>query len=130
MVLSSIILPSFDPGDDVVQFDMRLESSNLPSCFCLEGHFCDNNFSINEHHDVRYNPMNPNCSRSYQEGQNKNHRGTAINIDMRDSFYNILLTPLTRWDAARYLTLTVDPMARVPLHYGLSYDIINYNISS
>lgn len=130
MVLSSIILPSFDPGDDVVQFDMRLESSNLPSCFCLEGHFCDNNFSINEHHDVRYNPMNPNCSRSYQEEQNKNHRGTAINIDMRDSFYNILLTPLTRWDAARYLTLTVDPMARVPLHYGLSYDIINYNISS
>lgn len=49
MSLSCAIIPDFYPGDDVLQFNLRLENNNNMSntvaasdtCFCLQGHACD-----------------------------------------------------------------------------------------
>lgn len=118
-------IASIDPGDDVLQFDMRLVSSTtasssscplLVSCFCLEGHFCDDTSNR------RYNPLSlhPRCAQEDVASSKQNTRTRVKNI-----LYNFLLTPFTRWDSARFLTLAVDPMARVPYHYNNNYVYTN-----
>jgi phosphatidylinositol glycan class V len=56
MSISSSLLPTFHPGDDVLQFDLRLKNAatattaaataatmtqEYVNCFCLQGHYCD-----------------------------------------------------------------------------------------
>ena len=161
MSLSSEFIPTFDAGDDVLTFDMRLDyyineeydndaAKTTPiemPCFCLEGHFCDNEsfYAINEnendedaHHEqllhqlmnkqskddnnnkkkdkvevtVRYDPFKPKTCAKHDHAREMNGKR---NQQLKDKIYDIILTPLTRWDAARYLTLAVDHMARIPV---------------
>ena len=157
MSLSSSFIPTFNAGDDVLTFDMRLDyilnddnddtaktTSVLMPCFCLEGHFCDNaafyavdqkennegaheqllhqlmnkqsNDDGNKKKDTveviaRYNPFKPKtCAKHNHEKESNGMRKQQ----RKDRIYNTILTPLTRWDAARFLTLAVDHMARIP----------------
>ncbi len=160
MSLSSFFIPSFDAGDDVLTFDLRLDYSyNARStpCFCLEGHFCDNNafavydeneeemdklsqreqllrqiteqinkdsFKMDEkaekktHKITRFDPLKPKkCARTRNNDQYGANNIAVFGRSRRqtmDRIYNIILTPFTRWDAARFLSLVVDHMARIP----------------
>lgn len=91
MIVSSAVIPDHNPGDDVLRFDLRLHSSS--SCFCDVGQSCAASF----------------------------RRGTecAISSDPSPSFLPAsiwvrLLSPFTKWDAARFLQLALRPQSRYP----------------
>lgn len=128
MIVSSSLVPTFHAGDGVLTFDMRLDSrdeemikdySGSGDCFCLKGHACDELiFTENIERSqtiTRHSTLHPKCLVGPE-----NHRD--IQGSMKAKMYNLLLTPLTRWDAARFLTLAVDSRARYP---SLFIDSIN-----
>ena len=107
MSLSCAVIPDFHPGDDVLQFNLRLEKTdNLTgnTCFCLQGHACDD--------DVERS--------SYTTLSNGVLCADFDIIEPRqrfywlDKFYYFVLPPITKWDAARFLSLAVDPWMRYP----------------
>lgn len=104
MVLSNALLPNFDPGDDVLQFDMRLSDFNEHRCFCMQGHSCDSFWR-----ERRFTNSEKRCvdSTIYSELE-------AIKVIKTSSTWTYLLTPLTRWDASRFLSLATDPWIRFP----------------
>jgi len=153
MAFTHILLPDFYPGDDVLQFPLRItppqfsysqhdtflsifsilqegplqkhwnipeihidlippprEEDVLSNCFCLSGHVCDENYSKNDYYIQGLSESLPpiRCSQNPSEHQDKNRNR------LLDIFYFYLLTPVTRWDAARFLTLVVDPKIRHP----------------
>ena len=98
-------------------------------CFCLEGHACDMK---------RASSRSWSTEDSWSESTERNGRGCADKTNhyqefiefedtsgivmMRfalDYFYELLLLPLTRWDAARFLNIAVDPLARHPEKCGM-----------
>eukprot|EP00550_Attheya_septentrionalis_P000241 CAMPEP_0198290956 /NCGR_PEP_ID=MMETSP1449-20131203/8637_1 /TAXON_ID=420275 /ORGANISM="Attheya septentrionalis, Strain CCMP2084" /LENGTH=620 /DNA_ID=CAMNT_0043989525 /DNA_START=87 /DNA_END=1949 /DNA_ORIENTATION=+ len=104
MVLSSICIPDLDTGAGVHRFDLRLEEGD--SCFCLVGHACDIGGG------PVHSPPSGSCASPLQYE-------TRVTREV----YRIILTPLTRWDAARFLTLAVDPNSRVPRQKIADIDI-------
>lgn len=120
MMVSSALIPTFHAGDDVLTFDTRLQVQDrktvnvndaVENCFCLEGHVCEEFFRT-EHEwspATRHNPLHPKC---VDGGENE--RGSKGKGSIKSQVYNLLLTPLTRWDAARFLSLAVDSKARYP----------------
>ncbi|KAL7549576.1 hypothetical protein ACHAWF_012843 [Thalassiosira exigua] len=115
MSLSCAVLPDFYPGDDVLQFDLRLKPpSGRPGdrCFCLQGHGCDPSWESR-----RMIAGSPTCADSAEV--------SAPRYVWLDRFYAFILPPVTKWDAARFLTLSTDPWARYPPQWHLrnaSYD--------
>lgn len=109
MVLSSAILPTFDPGDDVMKFDLRLNGINDQSkqCFCLEGHICDPLWR-----ERRFNRYHIRCA-DQDRADYYDDKSSGIAIK-RSSSWRFLLMPLTRWDASRFLSLAIDPWMRFP----------------
>ena len=108
MIVSSFVLPTFDPGHGVLQFDMRLgheEKNSSTICFCLKDHACNDMWT--EGSSLIHEENNMDCAVGYHQ------RYVAISSKKID-FYKLLLTPLTRWDAARFLTLAVSSRARYP----------------
>lgn len=101
MSSSCAFLPDFDPGDDVLQFDLRLTKKPGDSpCFCLRRHACSpSTFLYNER-------KTDNVSCADIEANKR--------VSFFDGFYKFLLPPVTKWDSARFLTLAVDPSARYP----------------
>jgi phosphatidylinositol glycan class V len=87
MMASCRLIPDHNPGDDVQQFDMRLSSG----CFCREGKAC---------------PCHSDDS-SLQDCSVEKNQTVARSIVTE--FYKVMLPPLTRWDAARFLSLAADP---------------------
>lgn len=120
MVLSCALLPNFDPGHDVLQFDMRLKLSDNAFeaatdggiCFCLEGHACVRSLSSStiSSEVARRNPVLVGNRKCLDTMDNPVTPTNAFSVNI----YNILLSPFTRWDAARFLTLAADPYARFP----------------
>ena len=109
MIVSSFFLPTFDPGHGVLQFDMRLghkEKNSSTICFCLKGHVCNEDMWT-EGSSLIHEENPADCA----VGNHQRH--FAINSKKIDIYY-LLLTPLTRWDAARFLTLAVSSKARYP----------------
>lgn len=105
MATSCSIIPDLYPGDDVLQFNMRLEDPNDAAgnaCFCLQGYACDDGA----------------ITRRYSDGNlcadDDNDTKKRDRYDWLDQFYSFILPPITKWDAARFLTLCVDPWARYP----------------
>jgi phosphatidylinositol glycan class V len=91
MAVSDAAIPDHNPGDDVLRFDLRLSSD----CFCLEGLACDSNWNT-------YN-------RSRSERlciESSSSQGSTLS--------KLFLQPMTKWDAARFLTLAADPKRREP----------------
>ena len=94
MALSCAVVADHNPGDDVLRFDMRLEESG--HCFCLSGHACDPRLIE---------------SRS-SECAVKQDDSHLLIIPSR--IWQFWLEPTTKWDAARFLSLAVDPTLRDP----------------
>ena len=101
MSSSCALLPDFDPGGDVLQFNLRLSQKLGDSpCFCLMGHACSRSTLLHSKRtadDTLCADIDMNKRVSYLDG-----------------FYKFLLPPVTKWDSARFLTLAVDPWARYP----------------
>lgn len=93
MMASYRLLPDHNPGDDVLQFDIRLSSG----CFCREGQAC---------------PYYPDDLSLSDCSAKKNQ---TFSRSIITEFYKVMLPPLTRWDAARFLSLAADPDRRRPL---------------
>jgi len=98
MGISCSLIPDHNPGDDVVRFDLR--DTDSPSCFCLKGTYCD---------------CGSNCS--WESGDGSECLAAddlqSLNVLQRH-VYPFLLTPLTRWDAARFLRLAHQPQLYHP----------------
>lgn len=93
MIVSSTVIPDHNPGDDVLRFDLRLDSLN--TCFCLPGQSCDASLwiagvdiSLCKHH--------------------------TDNFSLPSSLWAYALSPFTKWDAARFLHLALRPQSRYP----------------
>ena len=150
MSLSNVILPDFNPGDDVLRFDLRLllvenedddvgTLSSLTSRFCLRGHACDPEWKVNEQkvisresidnvdealptsslsstctssviNEDELSKLSSSCSSSKINDSNSKWR----RITWIDEGYKIILPSVTKWDAARFLSLSVDPHMRHP----------------
>ena len=107
MSVSDRLLPDFLPGDDVLQFDLRLDNNGgtPDACFCLEGHACDPKWATRRI-GVRPAADNPSCA-------DDEHQSTRRWRPL-DELYSFVLPPVTKWDAARFLALSADPWARHP----------------
>ncbi|KAL9188066.1 hypothetical protein ACHAXT_006444 [Thalassiosira profunda] len=110
MATSRAVLLEFHPGDDVLQFDLRLQPSEegAPPCFCLPGHGCDDNWESGR---MGADGEPRVCADSSTKMQDVKGAGRHAWLDR---FYAFILPPITKWDAARFLTLSVDPWARYP----------------
>jgi len=127
MVLSSAILPTFDPGDDVMKFDLRLNGMNDQSkqCFCLEGHICDPLWR-----ERRFHRHHIRCA-DQDRADYSDDESTGIAIKRWS--WRLLLMPLTRWDASRFLSLATDPWMRFPetaMCYEEHCEATNHNAAS
>ena len=113
MAISCRMLPNHNPGDDVFRFSLRFSDNNNNNnnnnnndgvCFCLQGQACDTGAktleSLSKATDAR------KCADSVPSIGSNNRIITAV--------YDFLLTPLTRWDASRFLDLAVYPSKRDP----------------
>ena len=102
------------------------------TCFCLAGHICDEqfvkkkqcylstaySFGYDENEDMK-------CAKSSTSSMKTNNRTEITQVKrnhMLDLFYYWILTPVTRWDAARFLYLAIDPCARYPYRNFGSFD--------
>ena len=117
MAVSCYLIPEHNPGDGVLRFDMRLNpngaNANANGCFCLRGQACDN-VSVN----VNVNGIiGHNNSRTHQHTGGDTDCAIPFNYSsnaISPRFWNFLLAPLTKWDAARFLNLAVNPSMRDP----------------
>ncbi|GKY90473.1 hypothetical protein MPSEU_000021100 [Mayamaea pseudoterrestris] len=114
MGTSSIILPDFHSDESVVAFDLRVDSD----CFATRGSYCQCKLyrgahcSWNETNTEKcYLPLNRNA-------QSRNL--------LQRHIYPLLLVPLTRWDAARFLRLAHWPQLYHP-RLDTSDETINSN---
>ena len=131
MACSCALIPSHwvYPGDDVVQFHLRTTTRNQPQrshgngvsdaspfCFAERGTFCDCGLTCTwkdgldrEDSDGDspsfWIPRRRHCDDD-EQNEKENYLQTTI--------YPFFLTPLTRWDSARFLRLALRPQLRVP----------------
>ena len=94
ITISYTLFPDIYPGDDVMQFDLRLNVDNNDNVvpFCL----VHNNNNDNDCNEYEYN------------------KGTISIHTMisKNRFYKNILTGLTRWDAARFLNIATFEQSR------------------
>jgi len=148
MALSCHIISSlhlFYPGDDVSMFHMRLECEDtVPStiCFCSKGDVCD----LNSWKTIPQNILEYIIPRESfiieQTGNCAAHPITSLwQLKMKsvhepsrpkrkNSIYRFLLLPLTRWDAARFLSIAIYPSLRNPFSENNSRRILECNIGN
>ena len=97
MAFSSHVLVDHDPGDDVLRFDMRLNDIN--NCYCMRDHACDTGIQ-----ELIIGNSTGDCAiPSFESGS-----------IIPPNVWNIILAPLTKWDAARFLSLAINPSLREP----------------
>ena len=100
MGISCHLIPEHNPGDDVLRFDLRLDQAN--PCFCLKGHDCD----PFRGKGLSHKRGDKTCAK---------HSRTVVANSRTIALYRFLLTPITKWDAARFLTLAADSNVRNPV---------------
>lgn len=91
MAVSDAAMTDHNAGDDVLKFDLR-SSSN---CFCLEGLVCD-----------------PDWKSYTRKGLQR--KCVELGSSQTMFFSRFFLQPMTKWDAARFLTLAADGKRRKP----------------
>jgi len=94
-------------AEGVVTYPFR--NSNLDSCFAYAGSWCDCGSSCSW---ADVDVVSPTCAIAQQ----RLHKNAIQQV------YTILLTPLTRWDAAHFLRLALHPQLRVPHPGGENED--------
>ena len=110
MSISCSIFPNHNPGDDVYKFSLRFpvgggdDDGDDKGCFCLRGQSCDESYQSKNDNDVI---ISETCVDDAMIVA-KHDRNTITAI------YEFILTPLTRWDASRFLDLAVYPSRRDP----------------
>lgn len=97
MILSSAIIPDHNPGDDVHRFDLQLIDGDDASkaCFCLAGQACANS-------ELR----GVECAIVFHKPE--------TTAQLSSHFWTRLLSPFTKWDAARFLHIAAKPQLRYP----------------
>ncbi|CAJ1945239.1 unnamed protein product [Cylindrotheca closterium] len=105
MAISCHFIPDHNPGGNVLRFDMRLlnneeqqqqqqqpqqQGEEEEDCFCIKGHFC-------EHFGGNDESSSGNCAIA------------SGNTFLPSPIWHFFLAPLTKWDAARFLNLALDP---------------------
>ena len=92
------------------------------NCFCIQGHACDPitmNYVFGNLETTLHCPSSiaavpfETTTIPWQCADNTPMKDQE-RIPLLDMFYYWILTPVTRWDAARFLTIAVDPCARYP----------------
>jgi GPI mannosyltransferase 2 len=114
MMISCHFIPEHNPGDDVLKFDLRLtfntnndndnENNNnypLASCFCLVGQSCDWR-TLSRLHSTTTTMPSVECAILSSSENSTN------------AVWGFLLEPFTKWDAARFLHLALNPRLRDP----------------
>ena len=126
MALSDVLIPDHNPGEDVLRFDLRLDGDGgggggcsygeCRRCFCVEGHACDKQWHESDAaiasrgQSRRRNPGGRECVSS----ELSNDFPSSSPPVFLDTVYALILKPNTKWDGARFLSLAVDPAARMP----------------
>lgn len=101
MILSCHLIPDFVSGDDsLVAFDLRLDTAAAQP-FATPGSFCDCGFSC--------------ASPQWKSRLKKKHTHNDHSLlPWRRYAWFLILTPMTRWDGARFLRLAHRPAIRHP----------------
>jgi phosphatidylinositol glycan class V len=123
MILSSALIPTFETGDDVLKFDLRLDASDNMmyarwDYFCSKGQACEMlpNASRITSNSIDEIPLDPKTLELLDQSEKqKTH--------VRIIFYRLILKPFTQWDAARFLNLAANPRARYPLLLESDHDV-------
>lgn len=115
MSTSCYFLPDHNPGNDVVRFDLRLD--DFDGCFCRSGNVCDNlrtKYKIDDGSRVEQEEVATHknriikCAVPSENSFESHHPVIPINV------WKFILEPFTKWDAARFLNLAVNPSLRDP----------------
>jgi GPI mannosyltransferase 2 len=117
MAVSCSLIPDFVSDDEsLVDFDLRLDGEQqLPLLFATTGSFCDCGFSCVS------SPSQPHSNHRSHVVVTKPRDVTSPSWVLRRVGWAVVLTPLTRWDAARFLRLAHKPAIRHPqLRYQAS----------
>ena len=119
MAISCHLIPDHNPGNGVLRFEMRLD--NFDECFCIRGHACD---QIIKYKNIMHESKNETkkCAiRSYPSSSsdslllsNKDDNFVRTSSFIPTTVWKFFLEPLTKWDAARFLNLAVNPSLRDP----------------
>jgi GPI mannosyltransferase 2 len=124
MMLSCHFIPDHNPGDDVLRFDLRLNTNNnndnnnnIPqtSCFCLAGQSCDL---------TTWSGLNATVTTVPTKLPNTNVTCVipSANINSTNDVWSFMLQPFIKWDAARFLHLALNPRMRDP-----QYNVVDNN---
>ena len=106
----------------MLQFSMRLlevevDDDHDHSCFCLTGHACDTGTSslvLSEEYDNIQTTTNTGITNNQCAKETIYQTSNISTSAFSRTIYHFLLTPLTRWDSARFLHLAVNPTMRDP----------------
>jgi phosphatidylinositol glycan class V len=100
MAVSCRVIPNHHAGEDATRFDLRAQD---PACFSTKGSYCD---------------CGPSCSWREGDGLSCQEPESIEHNLFQSVVYPFLLTPLTRWDAARFLRLAHRPQLWLPQTNG------------
>ena len=106
MMVSDATIPNHNPGNDVVRFPLAHHND---MCFCRAGYACDEewrNYRLPTLETTTTTTMTQQCAAPPPTDPQR-RRPTK-------EWYRWILHPWTRWDAARFLHLAVDPWRRFP----------------
>lgn len=124
-LLSSLLDIQIPEVDSVLSTSRQEKNSR--QCFCLSGHACDMNtfqrdkqnttsslkFFIHDYNIDTCQKLHHYHHEDCAEYSDSDEKMVSFSL-IKNHFYNILLTPMTRWDAARFLNSAIDPCARHP----------------
>ena len=116
MSIFCFLLPNHNPGNDVLQFDLMLPQASDMSGELLMEEKCFSWSQIWEDEQMRREDAAASASSS-SSCLKKELEPKAVNaaiIFLQETIFPFILTPLTRWDAARFLSLAHDPQLRFP----------------
>ena len=106
MVLSDALLPDHNPGPGVIMIDNHSHNHSHNNCYCLKGYACD---TIQRDYDGTC------ADDDHLYFNDDTHDSTFQDSNILSRFYSILLSPLTKWDAARFIYIAAYPRQRLPL---------------
>lgn len=125
MAISCYIFPNHNPGDDAFSFSLRFPNTAATStssigeqsrdaCFCLQGQACENLETVFVFRIDSLSSLTTAHTDSTVCADATSIVASSHNSTILPAIYQFLLTPLTRWDASRFLDLAVYPSRRDP----------------